>query len=360
MRNPTHFVTTIAAAAMALCSALAAPATHAAEEATYRLEKVVTIKSSNTGWDYNALDARRGHLFIAHREDGLHVYDTRAGKMIKTLNQSKGTNTSALALEFDMGIAGTTEGDVILFHPSTLKTIRRAASGTGGFDGATYDPVSQRFAMVGEADEQAGTTPVLFYDARTGKEVGSVVLHSNKVDAPRPDGKGNIYLPLRDRAMVARIDTRALAQAGNLALGECLQPSSLDVDMVHQRLFVGCRGKGAATPQLVVLDAQAGRQIATLPIGRGVDEVMYDPKTATILTANGQDANMTVIAQAGPDQYRVVQTVGTRPMARTGVLDEATGKVFLVNAQYVESYNEAGEATTRFLPNTFSVLTYSR
>lgn len=356
MQNHIHFrLASVMTAVLALGTA------HAAEEHTYHLEKVVTVKSSNTGWDYNALDAKRGHLFIAHREDGLHVYDTRAGRMIKTLGQSKGANTAALAQEFDMGIAGTTEGDVVLFHPSTLKTIARFKSSTGGFDGATYDAVSRRFVMVGEADEQAGTTPVLFFDARTGKETGSVVLQSKKVDAPRPDGKGNVYLPLRDRAIVARIDTASLKPAGELALGECQQPASLDLDTARQRLFVGCRGrKGAAGPQLVVLDAQDGRLIASLPIGRGVDEVMYNPKAAAILTANGQDATMTVIAQSGADQYRVAQTVGTRPMARTGVLDEETGKVFLVNAQYVNTYNEAGEETTRFLPNTFSVLTYSR
>ncbi|GAB3461138.1 hypothetical protein GCM10027321_21390 [Massilia terrae] len=347
----------LAGAALILCTSASASA---ADAPGYHLEKVVTIKSSDTGWDYNALDAQRGHLFIAHRADGLHVYDTRAGKMIKTLKHSEDTNTAALALEFDLGIAGTTEGDVILFRPSSLKTIKRFKSSTGGFDGATYDPASRRFAMVGEADTDKGTTPVLFFDARTGQQVGEVVLHSIKVDAPRPDGQGNIYLPLRDRALVARIDARALKEAGELKLGTCLQPSSLDLDLANQRLFVGCRGKDKVAPQLAVLDARDGRAIASLPIGRGVDEVMYDAKSATILTANGQEATMSVIAQDSPEKYRLAQTIGTRPMARTGVLDEATGKVFLVNAQYVESYNDAGEASTRFLPNTFSVLTYAR
>lgn len=345
------------ACALALAAVLPAAA---AEEHSYHLEKVVTIASSETGWDYNVLDARRGHMFIAHRADGLHIYDIRAGRMLKTLEQSKGSNTAALAPEFDMGIAGTTEGDVVLFHPSTLKTIKRFKSSTEGFDGATYDAVSQRFAMVGEADEKAGTTPVLFFDARTGKEVGSVALASIKVDAPRPDGKGNIYLPLRDKSLVSRIDARDLKEAGTLTLGECQSPASLDVDLAHQRLFVGCRGKGGDAPQLVVLDARDGRQLARLPIGRGVDEVMFNPTNGTVFTANGQDANMTVIAQTGAEAYRVRQTVGTRPMARTGVLDETTGKVYLVNAQYVEDYDGAGKPTTRFLPNTFSVLTFSR
>ncbi|MES2113964.1 MAG: hypothetical protein V4578_02385 [Pseudomonadota bacterium] len=354
MKNPTIKYLPATICAMLLAAMLPAGA---AEDHSYHLEKVVTIPGSDTGWDYNVLDAQRGRLFIAHRADGLHVYDTRAGRLLKTLAQSKGSNTATLAAEFDMGIAGTTEGDVVLFHPSTLKTIKRFKSSTDGFDGATYDAVSKRFVMVGETDEKAGTTPVLFFDARTGAEVGSVILTSKKVDAPRPDGKGNIYLPLRDRSLVARIDARTMKEAGVLALGDCQSPSALELDQAHQRLFVGCRG---SAPQLAVLDAQEGRLVAHLPIGRGVDEVMFNPVNGTVLTADGQDATMTVIVQNGADAYRVLQTVGTRPMARTGVLDETTGKVYLVNAQYVENYNETGIRTTRFLPNTFSVLTFSR
>lgn len=353
----TYIIKFLPAAIAALLQAAAAPAGAAA--GGYHLEKVVTIHSSDTGWDYNVLDAGRGHLFIAHRADGLHVYDTRAGRMLKTLQNSQGSNTAALAPAFDLGIAGTTEGEVVLFRPSTLKTLKRFKSSTDGFDGATYDAVSQRFVMVGEADEKAGTTPVLFFDARDGKEIGSVTLDSVKVDAPRADGKGNIYLPLRDHSLVARIDARNLRQAGTLALGECQAPASLDLDLEHQRLFVGCRGKQGGAPQLVVLDAQDGRQLAHLPIGRGVDEVMFNRRNATVLTANGQDATMTVIAQSGPDSYSVAETIGTRPMARTGALDEASGKVYLVNAQYVETRGEGGRPATRFLPDTFSVLTFA-
>src|SRR4051794_10766893 len=103
MLKSIHFcLSSTAAAALMLCTSLMV---HAAENHSYHLEKVVTIPSSDTGWDYNALDAARGHLFIAHRADGLHVYDTRAGKMIRTLERSRGTNTAALATQFDLGIA---------------------------------------------------------------------------------------------------------------------------------------------------------------------------------------------------------------------------------------------------------------
>lgn len=327
---------------------------------TYHLERQVTIPGVDTGWDYSAYDPASGRMFIAHRKDGLHVYDTRKGAVIKTLADSQDVNTAALAPEFDLGIAGTTDGQVVLFRMSTLATLSRFQSSTSGFDGAAYDPVSKRFVMVGEADEAKGTTPVLFFDAASGKQAGSVSVASVKVDAPRVDERGAVLFPLRDKHQVLKLDARAMKFEGAFALPGCRHPAALEVDNRSRRVFVGCRGDATAAPALVVLDAASGAQVAKLPIGRGVDEVMYDPLAHTVVTANGNDASMTVIRQAGADSYALDATVGTFPMARTGVLDPLTGKVYLVQAQYSIRYQDGKAQQTRFTPNTFSVLTYSR
>jgi hypothetical protein len=350
----TKIMAALLAGAGVLC------ASPALAEGSYHLEKVVTIPSGDSSWDYNTIDPHNGHIFIAHREDGLHVYDIASGKVVKTMAQSANTNTSALAPEFDLGIAGTTDGYVIVFRPSTLQTLARYKSATGGFDGATYDPVSKRFAAVGETDDEKKQTPVLFFDGRTGKAAGSVIVDSAKVDAPRPDGQGSIWVPLRDRAAVARIDVQAMRVAATVTLDGCRKPSALELDNVNKRIFVGCRGDAGAAPRLDVLDATSGRQLASVPIGRGVDEVLFDARSKSIMTANGEDGSLSVIRQLSADAYQLAETVGTRPMARTGVLDERTGKIYLVNAQYVKTYQGGKEGETRFLPNTFSVLTYSK
>ncbi len=355
-----HRVLQASLASLVSASFICSHAALAADGGSYHLEKVVTIPSSDTGWDYNSLDQKREHIFIAHRKDGLHVYDIKSGTIIKTMENSIGANTSTLAPEFDIGIAGTTDGYVVVFQVSTLKTLSRYKSATEGFDGATFSDLTKRFAMVGEADETAKRTPVLFFDGKSGKPIGSVLVDSTKVDAPRPDYAGNIYLPLRDKAAIVKIDTKAMQVVATFPLNDCTMPTALEMDNVNKRIFVGCRGKGSSLPALAVLDAVSGEQIAKLPIGRGVDEVMYDTKSKSIITANGEDGSMTVIKQNSANEYLLTETIGTRPMARTGVLDEKTGKIYLVNAQYVNKYEGGGTPKTRFLPNTFSVLTYSR
>jgi hypothetical protein len=329
---------------------------------SYHLEKAVTIPGGDSGWDYNSLDQGHDHIFIAHRKEGLHVYDIKSGKVIRTLAQSAGANTSALAPEFDLGIAGTTDGHIVVFKLSTLKTVARYKSDTDGFDGATYDPVSKRFAAVGEADEEKKQTPVLFFDARTGKPAGSVVVDSAKVDAPRADGQGNIWMPLRDRAALVRVDVKAMQVAATVPLKDgCRKPSALELDNADRRIYVGCRGDGKAAPRLQVVDAASGKEIAAVPIGHGVDEVMYDARNRLVMTANGEDGNLSVIRKQSPDQFQPVETVSTRPLARTGVLDERSGKIYLVNARLMKTgHGGDDEDSKHFVPNTFSVLTYAK
>jgi len=348
----------ILGAVMALCVASAGAAAAPSPE-TYHLEAAIPVPGSATGWDYHAFDATSGRMFIAHRADGLQVYDTRAGAVVATIADSKNTNTAALATEFDIGIAGTTDGDVVVFKPTTLETLARYKSATAGFDGAAYDPVSRRFAMVGEADERTHRTPVLFFDGRTGQPAGTVIVDSAKVDAPRADGQGHLFLPLRDRARVAKVDSVALKVITTLPLAGCAQPAALELDRTTQRVFVGCRGDAKSAPALVVLDMASGRQRARLPIGRGVDEVLFDERAQAVMTANGEEGSLTVIRRLPQDHYRVTATIGTRPRARTGVLDPATGKIYLVTAQYIDTYPEGEDAKTAYLPDTFTVLTYA-
>lgn len=329
---------------------------------SYHLEKAVTIPGGDSGWDYNSLDPAHDHIFIAHRKEGLHVYDIRAGKVIRTLARSGGANTSALAPEFDLGIAGTTDGYVVVFKLSSLETVARYKSSTDGFDGATYDPVSQRFAAVGEADEARKQTPVLFFDARTGKPVGSVVVDSAKVDAPRADGQGNIWMPLRDRAALARVDVKAMRVAATVPLRDgCRKPSALELDNPDHRIYVGCRGDASAAPRMLVVDAASGKALASVAIGHGVDEVLYDARSKLVMTANGEDGTLSVIRKESADRFELAETVQTRPLARTGVLDERSGKIYLVNARYAKRSQAGGDEDSKhFAPNSFSVLTYSK
>jgi DNA-binding beta-propeller fold protein YncE len=79
---------------------------------------------------------------------------------------------------------------------------------------------------------------------------------------------------------------------------------------------------------LAVMDAESGRVVATLPIGRGNDGVIYDEQTRKVYTSNGVDGNLVIYEQIDADTYRLSEATTTRPYARTMALDPKTKKVY--------------------------------
>ena len=100
------------------------------------------------------------------------------------------------------------------------------------------------------------------------------------------------------------------------------------IDTTHHRLFSGCR-----SGLLAVSDYQAGRVVATAPIGAGVDGTAFDPAAGDVFASNA-DGTLTVIHEDSPDQYHVVENVQTAPGGRNMGLDPTTHRVFVVSARF--------------------------
>jgi len=343
---------TLAGAALALT--LCALGTSA--QSFHRLESVTTLKSAAPEWDYVALDAPRGRLFIARRGDGVTVFDVNKRKPVRTLDNSADANATVLAPDLDRGFTVNGDGTATMFRMSTLKSLGRIKFGADA-DSGFYDPVTKQIALT-MGDSHA----VAFMDARTGALLGTLPVDSNKLDGTAPDGEGNLFMALRDRNAVIKIDMAAHKVAAEFPTMGCDQPTAVDYDRATRRIFVGCRGK---LPVLAVLDATSGKVVATLEIGRGTDGVIFDPSTRTLYTANGVDANLVIYRQVDADHYQFEEATTTRPYARTMALDPKTKKVYMVTAEgTADPAAEINRGVAPFYPNkyfrdTFMVLTYA-
>ena len=71
-----------------------------------------------------------------------------------------------------------------------------------------------------------------------------------------------------------------------------------------------------------------GARLARYQSGRARMISAYDPETRLIYTSNG-DGTVSVIQQASPDSYSLLETVKTAPGARNMALDQKTKRIFL-------------------------------
>jgi len=84
---------------------------------------------------------------------------------------------------------------------------------------------------------------------------------------------------------------------------------------------------------MALSDYLAGKVITSLPIGKGVDGAVYDPKTHDAFASNA-DGTLTVIHQDTADKYRVVQTLTTPVGSRNVGIDPVTHCLYVASAKF--------------------------
>jgi DNA-binding beta-propeller fold protein YncE len=322
----------------------AAPA--AAPTAGYRVAREIPIGGEG-GWDYLAMDPAARRLYVSHGT-AVVVLDPDAGKKAGEIDGLSGVHGIALAPELGRGfISNGRSSMVTIFDLKTLAKLGEVKSTGENPDAILYDPATRRiFAFNG----RSASATVL--DAASGKVAGTIPL-GGKPEFATADGKGEVFVNLEDKSEVAAIDARALSVKSRWPLAPCEEPSGMAIDRAHRRLLVGCGNEKAAW-----VDADSGKVLTTVPIGRGVDANSFDPGTSLGFASNG-DGTLTVLREETPDRLTVAANVPTRRGARTMALDEKTHAIYLSTAELGPPPAPTAQQPRprpTIKPNTFTVL----
>ncbi len=349
----SHSCLKIALAAGLACSAAQA----AAPLDPYRQEAATVLPGTGTGWGALAFDTARSWLFMARHGDGLTVFDVRTRKVVANVAGTTGADSVVPVPRHDRVYVAGTDGTLTTVALSTLTLIKWEQIAAARLNAIFHEPSTDRVVAV------AGSTPrssmLIALDPRTGKVTGRTVFDGSRMDRPATDGAGAIFASLRDRNVLLKLAAADLRVEQTWPLAPCEQPVAVHYDDASRRVFVGCRG---AHPVFVALDPATGKVVAALPIGQGAGDLVFDRDNRLIVTANGIDADMTVIRQVDPDRYALVETIATRPQARVLALDPATKALYTVAAGFTIAAPEPGKPAPAptFHADSFTVLGYTR
>jgi DNA-binding beta-propeller fold protein YncE len=307
----------------------------------YVLDKKIALPGDG-GYDYMAIDEVNNHLFVSHGT-AFNVVDLATEKPIAVIDGMKGVHGIAIVNEVNKGFISDGKGDaVVVVDLSTFKIIKTIKLPASDEDAIVYDPSSKKvFVFNGDAKSSC------VIDVHSLELVKTIELGGGPEFAVS-DGKGLLYNNIEDLNVLKVIDTRGLAVKATWPLSPCGQPTGIAYDAANQRLFTVCR----ANKGMSVVDAVSGKVITTVPIGAGVDAVIYDAADKLVLASNG-DATATVIRQESADKYSVIQTIATAPRAKTMAFDKKTKKVYF-------SAPEFQPGTRTPVPGTFAVLVYKQ
>lgn len=297
------------------------------------------------GWDYLNVDAQARRIYIS-RGDHVDVVDADTGSKVGTIANTPGVHGIALAPRLGRGFTSNgREGTVTIFNLKDLKEIGRVPVGQNP-DAIMYDPASHRvFTMNGRSNDATAV------DAATGKVDGTIPL-GGRPEFAVADGKGEVFINIEDKSEIVAVDARQLKVLHHWSIAPGDGPSGLAIDRAHRRLFSVCGNQ-----KMVIVDADTGHVVATPTIGQGPDACAFDPKRQLAFSSNGRDGTLTVIHEDSPDHFSEVATVPTQMGARTMALDEKTGHVVLVTAEFAPP--PAGQEAPRrrpMVPGSFTIL----
>jgi DNA-binding beta-propeller fold protein YncE len=336
MRN-TALVLTLATATSLL----------AQSSSSYRVTHTYLLGGDGS-WDYVVPDPPNHRIFIA-RQNRVMVVDEDSGTLLGEVAGIQGAHGTAVAEPTGHGFATSgNDQSVVMFDLKTFKVLGRIPAAEDA-DAIVYDSASNRvFTLNGDAHSST------VIDPRTGTLITNIPL-GGKPEYGASAGDGKVYANLTDTSEVVEIDAKTATVARRWPTAPCKQPVSMAVDAVHHRLFSGCR-----SGLMAVSDYQAGKIVATIPIGTGVDGAGFDAASGNAFASNA-DGTLTVIHQDTPDQYHVAENVQTPQGARNMGLDPTNHRVFIVSAKFGPVPAGApGRGRPPVLPGSFTLMTIER
>jgi DNA-binding beta-propeller fold protein YncE len=280
------------------------------------------VKSTQTmgtgGIDYVYADNDGGRLYVP-RGNQVLVFDLETLKSVGAIPNAR---ARGVAVDPKSHHGFCSSSPVVMWDSGTLQTIKTIEV-QGRPDGIMFEPLTERIYVLSHSQPNATVI-----DANDGSVVGTIDLGGAPEQAAS-DGQGHLYVCLEDKDNIAVVDVKALKVTAHYALaGKGGGPGGLGFDAKNHILFAMCHD-----PQTcVVLSANDGKILATLPIGRGTDGGGFNPNTMEAFSSQG-DGTLTIIKENNPTSFEVEQTVQTKSRAKTCTLDTKRDQIIVITTE---------------------------
>jgi DNA-binding beta-propeller fold protein YncE len=319
---------------------LFAASAYAQKPAGYHIAKTFHIKSGG-GYDYTTVDTASNRLYVSHGMQ-VNVLDKVTGDSIGVIKTDK--DVHGIALVHTLGKGYITNGganSALVFDLKTFKVLAHVPTGQFA-DGILYDDFSKKVITCNGKSKN-----MTVIDPSTDKAIATIQL-TGWPETAASDGKGHIYVNNAEKSEMDMIDAKTFKVIHSWPIAPGKSASGLAIDRSTMRLFAGCDNK-----MLIVMDANNGKVVTTVPIGDECDAVGFDKKLKTVYSSNG-DGTLTIIKEQSANKFTVVKNLKTKEGARTQAVDQVSHMIYLPTGEFEPK--KQGEFRPKLKPGTFRVL----
>jgi len=298
-------------------ASLALLTAHAADAQPYKVVNTVKVPGSgSTDYVYADNDGRR--LYVP-RGNQVLVFDLDTLKSVGSVTNARARGAT---VDSKSHHGFCSSSPVVMWDSQTLERLKTIEV-KGRPDAIHLETSTERVFVF--SHPQPNATVI---DAKNGTVVGTIDLGGEPEQATS-DGQGHLYVVLEDKNQVAVVDVKTLAVTAHYDLGgKGGGPTGLAIDTKNRILFAFCRNPATA----VVLGADDGKILASIPIGKGTDGGVFNPKTNEAFCSQG-DGTLAVIQEKSPTEFVLEQTVKTKARAKTCTMDTKQEQIVLITTE---------------------------
>ena len=277
-------------------------------------------------FDHLGIDTSGNRLFVVGEEaQQVLVFDLTSGKFIRAI---KVDHPHAVLYRDDLSrIYITDEGKGVLniYDGKTYDLVKSVALRVDT-DSIGYDPATHYLYIDNGGDNAHETFTMLsVVDTTAGTKLADIKVDGDTLEAMSLEKSGDrLFLnnPAKNEVEVIDRKTNKIATVWPVKLGK--GNATMALDESSHRLFVGCRS-GA----IVVFDSQTGKELQALPVGKGVDDLMFDSASKRIYATSGGTGAVDVYKETDADHYQSLGNVPSGPGAKTGLLVPQLSRLFV-------------------------------
>ena len=307
-------------------------AQHPPASGPYKVLK--TVRAGGEGnWDYIYADVAGRRLYIPRRAPVESTIRTRLSiyslDTLELINEIDGIGGNGAAVDPKSGHGFTSSRPPSMFDTKTMKLIKTIEVGPGAApDGIVFDAFNDRVYVFSHPTKDATVI-----DSKNGTVLGTIDL-GGVPEQGVPDGKGMLYVVMQDpQGSVTVVDVKTMKATAHYPFGDVGGCNGLALDAKNRILFAACARSGnppAAEPKMVILRADNGKILTTLPLAGGSDGAVFNPATMEAFSTHG-NGTLTVVKEKNPTTFEVEQNLQTMNGARTITFDNKTNHIFTMS-----------------------------
>jgi DNA-binding beta-propeller fold protein YncE len=282
--------------------------------------------SAKGRFDHLGVDIHGNRLFVVAEEGHqVLVVDLGTGKFIRAIQID---HPHAVLYREDLNrIYITDEGKGALnIYDGKSYELLKAVPLKVDADSIGYDPATHYLYIDNGGDNAHETFTMLsVVDTTSGRKLADIKIDGDTLEAMALEKSGDrLYLNNPAKNVVEVIDRKTNTLVTSWPVKLSKDNSTMALDEAAHRLFVGCR-----TGQIVVFDTESGKELQALRIGKGVDDLMFDPANKRIYATSGGAGAVDVYKENDADHYQSLGQIPSGPGGKTGILVSPLKRLFV-------------------------------